>query len=256
MVRHKTKIKLKAQWEIDLLYSANQIVCNTLSRLKDLLKDGISTFEIDAMAEEIINGCAAKPAFKGYRGYPATTCISINEEIVHGIPSKKRILKNGDLVSIDLGVIYNEYYGDSAFSALVGDEGTSVAKDLIRVTEDSLYAGIKKIKVKKRLGDISNAIQNVVEKNGFGVVRQFVGHGIGTALHEPPEVPNYGRKGTGPILRTGMVFAIEPMVTEKSPEARITEDGWTAVTVDGGLAAHFEHTVAVTEKGPLILSKC
>lgn len=256
MVRRKSRIRLKAQWEIDLLYTANQIVCNTLARLKELLQDGISTYEIDSMAEEIISGYAAKPAFKGYRGFPATACISINDEIVHGIPSKKRFLKTGDLVSIDLGVVYQGYYGDSALSAIVGNKGSEVAEDLIKVTENSLYAGIKKVKVKKRLGDVSNAIQNVVEENGFGVVRQFVGHGIGTALHEPPEVPNYGRRGTGPVLRAGMVFAIEPMVTQKSPEAKIIEDGWTAVTVDGGLAAHFEHTVAVTEKGPLILSQC
>jgi methionyl aminopeptidase len=256
VARYKTRIRLKARWEIDRLYAANQIVCNTLSELKEKLQDGITTKDIDLLAEERIVASSAKPAFKGYRGFPATTCVSINNEIVHGIPSEKRVLKRGDLVSIDLGVVYHDYYGDAAFSALVDDEGTDVARDLLRVTEESLYAGIKRMKLRKRLGDVSSAIQNVVEMNGFGVVRQFVGHGIGRALHEPPEVPNYGRKGTGPVLRTGMVIAIEPMVTEKSPEAMVLEDGWTAVTVDGGLAAHFEHTVAITEKGPKILSKC
>lgn len=254
MVRKSSRIKLKAKWEVDLLYKANQIVCRILNVLRENLKNGITTKDLDSIAEDLILKLNSKPAFKGYRNYPAATCISINEEIVHGIPSDKRFLKSGDLVSIDLGVVYNDYYGDSAFSALVDDQGSQTAKDLIEVTEAALLNGIKKLRPKKRLGDISNTIQTCVEKSGFGVVRQFVGHGIGTSLHEPPEVPNFGEKNTGPIIRPGMVLAIEPMVTEKSPEAKVLDDGWTAVTVDGGLSAHFEHTVAVTDKGSMILS--
>ncbi len=252
--RSGSRIILKAPWEIEKLRAANQIVANILAELKELIKEGISTWDIDRIAEEKIIERGAKPAFKGYHGYPASTCISINEEIVHGIPSKKRILSYGDLVSIDLGVIFEGYFGDAAFSAFVGEPPTEAAEKLLKVTKEALYIGISKCKPKKRLGDISEAIQGYAESKGLGVVRKFVGHGIGKALHEPPEVPNFGVKGTGPVLKKGMVIAIEPMFTLGSFDVNILNDGWTAVTADGSLAAHFEHTVAITEKGPDILS--
>ena len=248
------RIILKAPWEIEKLRAANQIVAEILAELKEYLRSGISTAEIDKIASERIEQKGAKPAFKGYHGYPAVTCISINHEIVHGIPSEGRLIEEGDIVSIDLGVILDGYFGDAAFSHIVGNKGSDLAKRLLSVTKESLYRGIAKARAKRRLGDICSAIQGYVESQGFGVVRKFVGHGIGRALHEPPEVPNFGVKGTGPVLKPGMVFAIEPMVTAGSYEVRVLDDGWTAVTADGSLAAHFEHTVAVTDKKADILS--
>jgi len=248
------RIILKAPWEIEKLRAANQIVAEILAELRECLKDGISTAEIDRIAAERIQQRGAKPAFKGYHGYPAVTCISVNEEIVHGIPSDQRLVKEGDLVSIDLGVILDGYFGDAAFSHIVGGNGSDLAKRLLSVTKEALYRGISKAKAKRRLGDISSAIQRYVESQGFGVVRKFVGHGIGTALHEPPEVPNFGEKGTGPILKPGMVIAIEPMITAGSYDVRVLDDGWTAVTADGSMAAHFEHTIAITDKKADILS--
>ncbi len=249
------RIILKAPWEIEKLRAANQIVADILSELRGLVKEGVTTAELDRIAVERINQRGAKPAFKGYHGYPACTCISINEEIVHGIPSDKRFINKGDLVSIDLGVILDGYYGDAAFSCFAGEAPTEHAERLVRVTKEALYSGIRKAKAKNRLGDISCAVQNVAESHGFGVVRKFVGHGVGRALHEPPEVPNFGVRGTGPILKKGMVIAIEPMLTMGSFDVEIMEDGWTAVTADRALAAHFEHTIAITHKGPDILSK-
>ncbi len=249
------RIILKAPWEIEKLRAANQIVADILLELRSLVQVGITTWELDRIAEDRIKGLGAKPAFKGYHGYPACTCISINEEIVHGIPSKKKVLKQGDLVSIDLGVILDGYYGDAAFSCFAGQAPNHQAQELLAVTKEALYAGIAKAKAKKRLGDISCAIQEVAQNHGFGVVRKFVGHGIGKALHEPPEVPNYGVRGTGPFLKKGMVLAIEPMLTMGSYEVEIMPDGWTAVTADRSLAAHFEHTIAITDKGPEILSE-
>ncbi len=248
------RIRLKAPWEIELMRTANRIVAEILGLLMEELVEGVTTHHLDLFAEKEILRRGCKPAFKGYHGYPASLCVSINEEIVHGIPSRHRRLRQGDLVSLDLGVVYNGYYGDAAVSGIVGSKGPSVAHRLIEVTKGALEAGISKIKPRPRLGNVSAAIQVYAESAGFGVVRQFVGHGIGKALHEPPEVPNYGRKGTGPVLKPGMVIAIEPMVTAGSVDVRVLEDGWTAVTADGSLAAHFEHTVAITNKGPLILS--
>ncbi len=248
------RIILKAPWEIEKLRAANQIVAEILAGLRQHLTSGITTAEIDRIASEEIEKRGAKPAFKGYHGYPATTCISVNHEIVHGIPSDKRVLAQGDLVSIDLGVILDGYFGDAAFSQIVGQSGSDLAKRLLSVTKESLYRGIAQARAKRRLGDISSAIQRYVESQGFSVVRKFVGHGIGTQLHEPPEVPNFGAKGTGPILKPGMVLAIEPMVTAGSYDIRVLDDGWTAVTMDGSLAAHFEHTVAITDKKAEILS--
>jgi methionyl aminopeptidase len=248
------RIILKAPWEIEKLRAANQIVAEILAELRECLNDGISTAEIDRIAAERIQQRGAKPAFKGYHGYPAVTCISVNEEIVHGIPSDQRLVREGDLVSIDLGVILDGYFGDAAFSHIVGGNGSDLAKRLLSVTKEALYRGISKAKAKRRLGDISSAIQRYVESQGFGVVRKFVGHGIGTALHEPPEVPNFGEKGTGPILKPGMVIAMEPMVTAGAYDVRVLDDGWTAVTADGSMAAHFEHTIAITDKKADILS--
>jgi len=248
------KIILKAPWEIEKLRAANQIVAEILNELKEAIKEGITTAELDRIAADRIIQKGARPAFKGYHGYPACTCISVNEEIVHGIPSNKKVINRGDLVSIDLGVVLDGYYGDAAFSCFAGDAPTEQAKSLLKVTREALYAGIGKAKPKKRLGDISASVQNVAESHGFGVVRKFVGHGIGRVLHEPPEVPNYGVRGTGPILKKGMVIAIEPMFTMGSYEVEILQDGWTAVTKDRSLAAHFEHTVAITDKGPDVLS--
>ena len=248
------RIILKAPWEIEKLRASNQIVAEILAELKEYLKTGITTAEIDRIAQERISRKGAAPAFKGYHGYPAVACISVNQEIVHGIPSEKRRIEEGDLVSIDLGVIRDGYFGDAAFSHIVGTKGSDLAKRLLSVTKESLYRGISKAKAKKRLGDISWAIQRYAESQGFGIVRKFVGHGIGKALHEPPEVPNFGVKGTGPVLKPGMVLAIEPMVTAGSYDVRVLDDGWTAVTADGSLAAHFEHTVAITDKKADILS--
>ncbi len=248
------RIILKAPWEIDKLRAANQVVAEILSELREVVAEGITTKELDKIAEDRIAELGAKPAFKGYHGYPACTCISVNEEIVHGIPSEKKVLKKGDLVSIDLGVILDGYYGDAAFSCFAGSPPNEQAERLVQVTKEALYAGISRAKPKKRLGDISAAIQEVAQSNGFGIVRKFVGHGIGKALHEPPEVPNFGVRGTGPLLKKGMVMAIEPMLTIGSYEVEILADGWTAVTADRRLSAHFEHTIAITQKGPEILS--
>ncbi len=255
MKKTSTLIILKAPWEIEKMRAANLIVAEVLQELKDVLSPGISTLDLDKLATEGIMKRGGIPAFKGYKGYPATLCISINDEIVHGIPDSRRFVAEGDLVSMDLGAIYDGYYGDAAISALAGEDGTELARRLLRVTQEALYTGIEYARPKHRLQDISAAIQSCVEDNGFEVVRQFVGHGIGRNLHEPPEVPNFGRRGRGPKLKAGMVLAIEPMVTAGSAEVKVLSDGWTAVTVDGSLAAHFEHTVAITKKGPYILSR-
>ncbi len=253
------RITLKAPWEIEKMLVANQIVARVLQMLRENIEPGITTYDLDRLAEEYILKCSARPAFKGYRGYPATVCISINDEIVHGIPSPSRIIESGDLVSLDVGVVHEGYYGDAAISVVARAEASQEAKDqeaqdLIRCAKEALFCGIEKVKKGRRLGDVSAAIQQRVEASGYGVVKQFVGHGIGKNLHEPPEVPNYGERGRGPKLKKGMVIAIEPMVTAGSPEVRVLSDGWTAVTADGSLAAHYEHSVVVTDAKPLILS--
>ncbi len=249
----KKGIILKEDWEIEILRKANSIVARVLQILKEQLAEGISTHELDQLAESEIKKSGGIPAFKGYKGYPATLCISINDEVVHGIPRKDRLLRQGDLVSMDVGVIYEGYVGDAALTATVGSPSEEAAR-LMAVTEEALLKGITQARPKNRLGDISHAIQRHVEGAGYSVVKQFVGHGVGKALHEPPEIPNFGRRGRGPVLKPGMVLAIEPMVNAGSHDVKILEDGWTAVTVDGSLSAHFEHSVAVTKKGPVILS--
>lgn len=245
-------IILKSDREIEKISVACRVVVGALKELKKEIKAGITTEELDKIAEEYILSKGAKPAFKGYRGYPATLCTSINEEVVHGIPSKRR-LAEGDIVSLDLGAIHEGYYGDAALTIGVGKISRE-AERLVKVTEESLYRGIEEAQPGKRLGDISWAIQSHVESAGFSVVFDFVGHGIGKNLHEEPQVPNFGSSGQGPRLKEGMVFAIEPMVNMGGAATRILDDNWTAVTKDGSLSAHSEHTVAITGKGPMILT--
>lgn len=246
-------IHLKSPQELAKMEVANRIVAEILEGIKERVAPGVETRELDELAEEMCRGREVEPAFKGYRGYPRSVCISVNEEIVHGIPGNRR-LKAGDLVSLDFGVQYQGYYGDAAITVAVG-EVSPKARALMEVTEKSLYAGIDQAKVGQRLSDISHAVQTVVEGAGFGVIREFVGHGIGRSLHEDPQIPNFGLPGRGPVLQAGMTLAIEPMTSMGAWQVKILKDGWTAVTQDGSLAAHFEHTVAVTENGPLILSR-
>jgi methionyl aminopeptidase len=250
-------IFIKSTREIAIMRQANVIVAEILEELKSAAAPGVTTFELDALAEELTYKKKAKPAFKGYavagRVYPHSLCTSVNEEVVHGMPSR-RALKEGDIVGLDFGVIYEGFYGDSAVTLAIG-EITSEARRLMEVTRESLYRGIEQLHEGKRLGDLSSAIQSTVESAGFSVVREFVGHGIGKKLHEEPPVPNYGESGRGIRLMEGMVLAIEPMVNAGAPEVEVKEDGWTAVTRDRSLAAHFEHSVAITKQGPEILSR-
>jgi methionyl aminopeptidase len=251
-------IYLKSKEEIDKMRTAAQIVVEALDKLRDSVSPGVTTWDLDRIAEELAIKKGAKPAFKGYSNYPASVCFAVNEEVVHGIPSKRKILKEGDIIGLDFGVNLNGYYGDSAITVPVG-KVSSLALKLLRVTEESLKRGIVAARPENRLFDISGAIQNYVEEEGFSIVRSFVGHGIGRKLHEDPQVPNFvpenGSQGKGIKLKPGMVIAIEPMVNVGRPDVKILSDGWTAVTVDGTLSAHFEHTVAVTENGPLVLTQ-
>jgi methionyl aminopeptidase len=246
-------ILLKSLQEIAKMEVANRIVAEILEGVKEKVQPGIETRELDELAEELCRKHKVQPAFKGYRGYPRSICVSVNEEVVHGIPGPRR-LKAGDLVSLDFGVKYDGYYGDAAITVGVGEVGEK-ARALMAATEKSLYAGIEMVKAGKRLSDISHAVQTVVEGAGFGVIREFVGHGIGRSLHEDPQIPNFGPPDRGPTLQVGMTFAIEPMTSMGSWRVRILQDGWTAVTQDGSCAAHFEHSVALTENGVLILSR-
>ncbi len=232
---------------------AGRIVGEVLGLLRSTIAAGMTTKDMEAFGEERIRALGGKPAFKGYRGYPASICTSVNEEVVHGIPSSRR-LKDGDLVSVDLGVYMDGFYGDGAITVPVGTVDSEAAR-LIKVTEESLALGIRNAREGNRLYDISASIQKHVEQNGFSVVRLFVGHGIGRELHEEPQVPNYGVAGHGPRLRRGMTLAIEPMVNAGTHEVKILDDGWTAVTADGRRSAHFEHTVLVTGDAPVILTK-
>jgi len=239
--------------EIERMRSANRLVSQVLEALEAAVAADVTTADLDAMAERLVRDGGAVPAFKGYRGYPATLCTSVNAEVVHGIPSAKRKLADGDIVSIDIGVKLDGFFGDSAVTVPVGAVPERT-RALLTVTRESLERGIDQVRVGGRLSDISHAVQQWVEANGFSVVREFVGHGIGEQLHEEPPVPNFGSPGRGPKLAAGMVLAIEPMVAMGRPEVRVLGDGWTAVTRDGSLAAHFEHTVAVGEDGPVILT--
>ena len=247
-------ILLKSPRELEHMRAAGRILTEVKALLLKLVRPGISTKEIDAEVETLILSRGAASAFKGYRGYPATVCTSINEEVVHGIPSPKRKLKDGDIIGLDLGCIVEGYYGDCAVTLPVGVVPARV-QELIDVTRESLDKAIVQCRVGNRIGDISHAVQTHCESHGFGVVRAFVGHGIGRALHEEPQVPNFGDAGRGPALKAGMVLAIEPMVTMGSWEVQVLEDGWTAVTTDGSMAAHFEDTIAITVDGPDVITR-
>jgi methionyl aminopeptidase len=242
----------KSQNEIDRIRKASQIVARTLNFLAASVQPGITTRELDQIAESEIRKAGAVPAFKGYRGFPATLCVSVNEEVVHGIPSDRK-LKEGDIVGLDLGCIWDGFYGDAAKTVPVG-EITEEAKRLLETTEKSLLIGIDQARVGNRIGDIGYAVQTLAESSGYTVVRDFVGHGIGRNLHEDPQVPNYGNRGQGPRIKAGMVLAIEPMVCQGRADVEVLADNWTAVTRDGSLAAHFEHSIAITDNGPEILS--
>jgi methionyl aminopeptidase len=246
-------ILLKSPRELATMEVANRIVAEILAGVQERVRPGVETRELDELAEEMCRSRQVEPAFKGYRGYPSSICISVNEEIVHGIPGARRI-QAGDLVSLDFGVKYQGYYGDAAVTLAVG-EVEPRCRALMAATEQALYAGISQAQVGRHLTDISQAVQAVVEGAGFGVIREFVGHGIGRSLHEDPQIPNFGPPGRGPRLQAGMTLAIEPMTSMGARQVRILQDGWTAVTQDGSCAAHFEHTVAVTAQGPLILSR-
>lgn len=242
----------KSQNEIREINKSNRIVAQVLSELAEMVKPGITTLELDRYAEKRAREMGAVPAFKGYRGYPASLCTSINEQIVHGIPSK-RILKKGDILSLDFGVVMNGFYGDAAVTLPVG-EISSLAAKLIAAVKESLFRGIKKAVPGNRISDISSSVQEYVEQQGFFVIRNFVGHGIGFSLHEEPQVPNFGTPGQGPRIKPGMVLAIEPMIAVGDWEVEILKDNWTAITKDRSLSAHYEHTIAVTADGPEILS--
>jgi methionyl aminopeptidase len=252
-MQRNSVIVLKSPEEIKKMADAGRIVGEILDSLKEVVTAGMTTREIETYAVERIRARGGVPAFKGYRGYPGSVCTSVNEQVVHGIPSSQR-LKEGDIVSVDLGVYMNGFYGDAAVTIPVGNVDAE-ASELIRVTEEALYLGIQNAVEGNRLYDISSAVQKHVEGHGFSVVRLFVGHGIGRELHEEPQIPNYGTAGQGARLRKGMTLAIEPMVNAGSHEVRILDDGWTAVTVDGKRSAHFEHTVVVTSGKPRILTK-
>ena len=246
-------IILKSERELQYLYDAGQIVAKTHKEVKKAVKPGVTTFELDKVAEEYILGCQAKPIFKGYNGFPATICASINEEVVHGIPSRLRQVKSGDIISIDIGALINNYVGDAAVTLPVGEIEDEVRR-LLDVTEQSLYKGIEMALVDNRLSDISHAVQSFVEENHFSVVRDYVGHGIGRSMHEEPQIPNFGMPGRGPRLKAGMALAIEPMVNMGTYEVETLQDNWTVVTKDRKRSAHYEHTIAVTDKGPWILT--
>ncbi|MBA2604514.1 MAG: type I methionyl aminopeptidase [Acidobacteria bacterium] len=245
-------IVCKSPGEIERMRVANALVARVLAELAETVAPGVTTRDLDALAEKLVRAGGAEPAFKGYRGYPATLCASVNEQVVHGIPSA-RPLDEGDIVSLDMGVKLNGFYGDSAITVPVGEVSPEVRR-LLQATQAALQQGISQVRVGGRISDIGHAIQRHVESEGFSVVREFVGHGIGSALHEEPQIANYGEPGRGPRMAEGMVLAIEPMVNMGRPAVKVLSDGWTAVTRDGSLSAHFEHTVAVTKDGPLVLT--
>ena len=247
-------VEIKSPDEIALMRQAGRIVCEILDELEKAVAPGISTWELDALAEKLIAQKGARPAFKGYHGFPGVLCASVNQEVVHGIPSRKRRLVAGDLMKLDFGVVYRGFFGDSARTVPVG-KVTPEAQALVDATRQSLEKAIQVMQAGNRIGDIGHAVQSHVEARGFSVVRDFVGHGIGRKLHEPPQVPNYGQAGAGMKLRPGMVLAVEPMVNQGTADVEVLEDEWTAVTVDGKLSAHFEHTILISERGPEVLTR-
>jgi methionyl aminopeptidase len=247
-------IVCKSPAEIAKMRVANELVADILDELRQMVAPGVTTADLDAHAERAARAAGAEPAFKGYRGYPASLCASINHEVVHGIPSAARVLEEGDIISLDMGVKLDGFFGDSAITVPVGRVEAKV-ETLLRVTQESLWRAIAEVKAGARVSDLGNAVQQWVEAHGFSVVREFVGHGVGRSLHEEPQVPNYGPRGRGPRLSEGMVLAIEPMVNMGRAAVKVLADGWTAVTKDGSLSAHFEHTVAVTADGADILTR-
>jgi methionyl aminopeptidase len=249
----RERVELKSADEIARIREASLVVHDVLQEVIGAVRPGVDTLEIDRIAARATAARGAQPAFMGYHGYPAVICVSVNDEVVHGIPSARRVLRSGDIVGLDFGVSYKGFYGDSAYTVPVG-EPSPAARLLLETTREALVRGIAAARPDARLGDLGFAVQAFVESRGYSIVRDFVGHGIGRRLHEPPQIPNFGAPGTGMRLRPGMVLAIEPMVNAGRPEVRTLEDGWTAVTVDGSLSAHFEHTIAVTQGEPEILS--
>lgn len=247
-------ILIKSESEIEKMRISGIALRKVHEAVKSVVRVGATTMDLERAAVAKVSELGVKAAFLGYHGYPAVLCTSVNEEVIHGIPNEKRVLEEGDVVSVDCGVIVDGYYSDAAVTHPVG-KISPAAEKLLRITEASLYAAIDKAQVGGRLFDISNAVQTICEAEGYGVVREFVGHGIGKSMHEDPQVPNYGDPGKGPRLKAGMVLAIEPMINIGSAEVKVLEDGWTAITVDGSTSAHFEHTVAITRNGPLILTR-
>lgn len=246
-------IIIKSDSEIDLMRESGRVTGFILRELETFIKPGLSTADVDRFVEKTIRDAGMIPTFKGYGGFPASACVSVNEEVVHGIPNKKRILREGDIVSVDVGSTYKGYVSDAARTYPVGNV-SDVARHLMDATRDSFFAGLEFCRVGYRLSDISHAIQVSAESEGFGVIRDYVGHGVGQKMHEDPQIPNYGKAGRGPRLMAGMVFAIEPMITEKSYETRVLSNDWTVVTIDGGLAAHYENTVVITDGEPELLT--
>jgi methionyl aminopeptidase len=247
-------ITIKSKPEFEIMRRAGRLVAETLDKLQAAVKPGVSTADLDKIAYDHITKNGGTPSFKGYHGFPASICTSVNDEVVHGIPSKRRVLEEGDIISIDCGAIIGGWHGDAALTVPVG-RTTSEMDRLLEVTEQSLHEGIEQVLPGKRLGDVSAAIQRYAEKNGYSVVREYVGHGIGRQMHEEPQVPNWGTPGRGVLLKQGMALALEPMVNAGAPDVRVLKDNWTVVTQDGKWSAHFEHTVALTENGPEILTK-
>jgi len=247
-------VVLKSSQEIEKMRRAGQVVREVLELVRSKVKPGATTFDLEKAAEARLKELDVKAAFKGYHGYPCALCTSVNSEVVHGIPSPKRVLKEGDIVSVDFGVVVEGYYGDAAITVPVGAIDEKAAR-LLKTTEESLQAGIAAVRPGATLGDVGAAVQKVVEGQGFSVVRDFVGHGIGVQMHEDPQVPNFGEAGQGMRLKAGMVIAIEPMVNAGRPDVRVLDDGWTAVAADGSMSAHFEHTVAVTATGARVLTE-
>jgi methionyl aminopeptidase len=246
-------IIFKSPEEIEKMRKAGHIVARTIERLEVAVAPGMTTAHLDALAERIIREAGAVPSFKGYRGFPGTICTSLNEQVVHGIPGK-RTIKEGDILKLDVGAVWEGYHADSAISVFVGEPPSDIAEKLVRVTEESLESGIAMLQPGGRLSDVGHAVQQVVEGAGFSCVREYAGHGVGRALHEDPQIPNYGEPGRGPVIRPGLVVAIEPMVNVGSWRTRLLADRWTVVTADKSLSAHFEHTIAVTDDGPEVLT--
>ncbi|HLF27915.1 MAG TPA: type I methionyl aminopeptidase [Anaerolineae bacterium] len=247
-------IVLKSAQEIELMRQAGRIVAEVLALMREVARPGVTTVELDRAAAELIQRRGGRPTFKGYHGYPANICTMINHELVHGIPSSQRRLKDGDILSLDVGVTYKGYVGDAGSTLAIG-EVSPRARQLIEVTEGSLYAGIAQARAGHRAGDISAAVQQYVESRGFSIIREYTGHGVGRQMHEEPQVPNFGRAGRGLVLKPGLTLALEPMVSAGDWRTRVLEDGWTVVTADGSLSAYFEHSIAITESDPEILTK-